>query len=143
MGVQLVQNADNSVGLVGDATGGQGGFVTVSIPYTASFASTSIMTADRAYVVKAIRGSVDVAGTGGACTFSIYNTPSGTAGASGTVMHTGTYNVAGTANTQQTLSLATTTAAVGLAAGNRIYVALTGTPTSAVGNITITLAPAS
>jgi hypothetical protein len=93
-------------------------------------------------VVQGISGRVEVAGTGGACTFSLFKAPSGTAGASGVLLHTGTFNVAGTAATTQTLVLSTVVGALSLNAGDSIYLALTGVPTSAVGNVTIALNPA-
>jgi len=142
MGVNLKQNPDGSVGLVGDGTGGDGGFEIVPLAYTATIADTSFFTADRAYVVKGIRGRVDVAGTGGACTAVMRKVASGTAGTSGTALHTGTFNLAGTANAVQTLTLSTTATDLVIAAGDSLFFDLTGTPTSAVGNITVTLAPA-
>lgn len=142
MGVNIKQNADGSVGLVGDATGGDGGFEVVPVPYTASIADTSVFTADRAYVVKGIRGRVDVAGTGGACTAIMRKVASGTAGTSGIALHSGSFNLAGTANAVQTLALSTTATDLQIAAGDSLFFDLTGTPTSAVGNLTVTLAPA-
>lgn len=143
MGVQIKQTAEGAIGLVGDATGGDGGFVPINFFYTASVADTSFFTADRAYVVKGIRGRVDVAGTGGACTAVLRKVPSGTAGASGTALHSSTYNLVGTANAVQTLSLSTTDGALNIAAGDSLFFDITGTPTSAVGNVTVTLSPAS
>lgn len=142
MGVQLKQNDDGSAGFVGDATGGKGGFITASLPYIATTADGSFWTADRAYVVQGIRGRVDVAGTGGACTAVIRKVPSGTAGTSGTALHSASFNLVGTANANQTLTLSTTATDVLIAAGDSLYYDLTGTATSAVGNITVTMAPA-
>lgn len=140
MSVDLKQNADGSFGLVG-VDAGEGNFMTASIPYTASIADTAFFVADRAVVVKAIRGRVDVAGTGGACTATIRKAPSGTAGASGTALHSGSFNLVGTANANQTLTLSTTEGALRLAAGDCLFFDLTGTPTSAVGAVTVHLAP--
>jgi len=141
MGVQLKQLADGSAGMEGKDAG-SGGYVPVSTPYVATITSGSVFTADRSYVVQAIRGRVDVAGTGGACTMVVRKVSSGTAGGSGTALHTGSYNLVGTASAIQTLSLSTTAADLLIAAGDSIYFSLTGTPTSAVGNITVTLSPA-
>lgn len=139
--INLVQNADGSAGMQGrDLDNGK--FIPVVVPYVATTVSNSAFTAARAYVVQAISGRVETAGTGGACTFSIYKTPSGTAGASGVLLHTGTFNLVGTAATVQNLALSATASALLMAAGDSIYVALTGTATSAVGSLTVTLCPA-
>src|SRR3954471_4498982 len=104
MGVQFKQLADSSVGLQGDTTGGNGGFIPASFLYTAAVTDATFFVADRPYVVKAVRGRVDVAGSGGACTAIIRKVPSGTALASGTAVHSSTYNLVGTALAQQTLT---------------------------------------
>lgn len=141
MGVQLKQLPDSSVGLEGSANG-DGGFLPVGINYVAATVDSTFFVADRPYVVKAIRGRVDVAGTGGACTATIRKVPSGTALTSGTALHTGSYNLVGTAATGQALTLSTTASDLLLAAGDALCYDLTGTATSAVGNITVTLNPA-
>lgn len=138
---QMKQIGDGSFGIEGSA-GGDGGFIPVTINYLASTVDSTFFVADRPYVVKAIRGRVDVAGTGGACTAQIRKVPSGTAITSGTVLHTGTFNLVGTANAGQTLALSATPSDLLLAAGDAIAFDLTGTATSAVGNITVTLNPA-
>lgn len=138
---QMKQIGDGSFGIEGK-DGGDGGFVPVTLNYLASTVDSTMFVADRAYVVKAIRGRVDVAGTGGACTAQIRKVPSGTAITSGTALHTGSFNLVGTANAGQTLTLSTTASDLLLAAGDAIAFDLTGTATSAVGNITVTLNPA-
>jgi len=142
MSVDIKQNADSSLGLVGNASTGGEGFVPVTINYVAATPDCTFFVADRAYVVKAIRGRVDVAGTGGACTAVIRKTPSATAPASGTVLHSGSYNLVGTANANQALTLSTTASDLLLAVGDALSYDLTGTATSAVGSITVHLAPA-
>ena len=142
MSVDIKQNADSSMGLVGNASTGGEGFVPVTINYTASTPDCTFFVADRAYVVKAIRGRVDVAGTGGACTAQIRKTPTATAPASGTVLHSGSYNLVDTANANQALTLSTTASDLLLAVGDALSYDLTGTATSAVGSITVHLAPA-
>lgn len=137
----LKQLGDSSFGIEG-AAGGDGGFIPLTLSYTASIVDCTIFTADRPYVVKAVRGRVDVAGTGGACTAQIRKVPSGTAITSGTVLHSGTFNLVGTANAQQALTLSTTPSDLLMAAGDSICFDLTGTATSAVGAISITLNPA-
>lgn len=137
----IKQNADSSLGIEGSA-GGDGGFLPIVLNYTASTVDCTLFTADRPYVVKAIRGRVDVAGTGGACTAVIRKAASGTALTSGTALHTGSFNLVGTAAAQQALSLSATASDLLLAAGDSICFDLTGTATSAVGAISVTLNPA-
>lgn len=141
MSVDMKQSADGSLGFAG-VDAGDGGFLNVPITYTATTADTSFFVASRSYVVKSIIGRVDVLGTGGACTAVIRKAPSGTAGTSGTLLHSGSHNLVGTISTNQTLTLSTTEGAIRLAAGDCLYYDLTGTATSAVGNITVCLAPA-
>ncbi|MNJ22497.1 hypothetical protein D3C77_168680 [compost metagenome] len=135
------QNDDGSLGVEGSA-GGKGGFVPVTLNYVAATTDCTIFTADRHYVVQAIRGRVDVAGTGGAATAVMRKVPSGTALASGTALHSGSFNLVGTANAQQTLTLSATASDLLLAPGDSLAYDLTGTATSAVGNITVFLCPA-
>ena len=142
MSVDIAQHPDSSLGLVGSASTGGAGFIPVTINYVATTPDCTFFVADRAYVVKAIRGRVDVAGTGGACTAVIRKTPSATAPASGTVLHSGSYNLVGTANANQALTLSTTASDLLLAVGDALSYDLTGTATSAVGSITVHLAPA-
>lgn len=142
MGVNLKQLADSSIGMEGATTGGDGGFIPASFNYTAAVTDACFFVADRPYVVKAIRGRVDVAGTGGACTAVIRKVPSGTALTSGTAVNTGSFNLVGTANASQTLSLSTTASDLLMAAGDALAFDVTGTATSAVGCVTVTLNPA-
>lgn len=145
MSVDIRQNGDSSLGLVGVSglTNPSGdGFVPVTLNYFASTPDCTFFVADRKYVVKAIRGRVDVAGTGGACTAVIRKVASGTALTSGTALHSSSFNLVGTAATNQTLTLSTTTSDLLLDAGDAIVYDLTGTATSAVGAITVHLAPA-
>lgn len=138
--INLKQLPDGSAGLEGKDAG-SGGFIPVSTPYTATIVDGSVFTADRSYVVQAIRGRVDVAGTGGACTMTVRKAVSGTVGTSGVALHSGSFNLVGTANAVQALTLSTTPTDIALAAGDSLYLDLTGTPTSAVGNVTVTLNP--
>ena len=142
MSVDIAQHTDSSLGLVGSASTGGAGFIPVTINYVATTPDCTFFVADRAYVVKAIRGRVDVAGTGGACTAQIRKTPTATAPASGTVLHSGSFNLVGTANANQALTLSTTASDLLLAVGDALSYDLTGTATSAVGSITVHLAPA-
>lgn len=142
MSVDLIQRADGSLGVAGSDGTATSGFVPVSFTYNVPAADLSFFVADRPYRVVGVRGAVDVAGTGGACTAQIRKVPSGTALASGTVLHSGTFNLVGTASTSQTLTVSTTAADLVIAAGDRIAFDLTGTATSATGVITVSLAPA-
>lgn len=137
----IKQVADGSLGIEGSQAG-DGGFIPVSTSYNVPAADFPFFVADRPYVVKAIRGRVEVAGTGGACTAVIRKVPSGTALASGTALHSSSYNLVGTAATNQTLTLSTTASDLALAAGDSLAFDLTGTATSAIGAITVTLNPA-
>lgn len=146
MSVDIRQNPDSSLDLVGStaviSNPAGTGWVPVTVNYTASTVDSTFFVADRAYVIKAIRGRVDVAGTGGACTVQIRKTATATAPASGTVVHSGTYNIVGTANANQSLTLSTTASDLLMAPGDALSYDLTGTPTSAVGSITVHLSPA-
>lgn len=145
MSVDLQQNPDSALDLVGitSLTNPSGrGWVPVTINYVATTPDCTFFQADRAYVVKAIRGRVDVAGTGGACTVQIRKTPTATAPASGTILHSGTYNIVGTAQANQVLTLSTTVGDLLLAPGDALSYDVTGTATSAVGSITVHLSPA-
>ena len=141
MSVNIKQNADGSMGLTG-TDAGEGGFIPVSIEYTASSVDKTSFVADRAMRVIGIRGRVEAAGTdAGAVTAAVKKAASGTAIASGTALHSGTFNLKGTAATNQTLTLSTTTTDLDLAAGDSIGVDFTGTLTAATGVITVFLAP--
>ena len=139
--VELKQFADGSLGLQGDSTGGNGAFLPITAAYTAASGTASMMSANRNYIVGDITGRVDVSGTGGACTLSLYAAASGVAIASGMLLHTSSFNIAGTANTKQVLSLATPASALVLPAGSVLGYVITGLPTSATGSITVTLSP--
>lgn len=118
------------------------GWMGASIRYNVPTVDDSFFVADRAYVVKGIRGVNDVIGTGGACTAVLRKVPSGTAITAGTALHSGTYNLVGTAATTQVLTLSTTASDLLLATGDRLAVDYTGTATSATGIITVNLSPA-
>ena len=142
MSIDIKQIADGGMGLIGGDGSGDGGFLNVTFPYTATAVDQTIFTADRAFIVKGIRGRVDVAGTGGAATATIRKTASGTAIASGTAVHTGSFNLKGTVNTQQALTLTTLAIDLLIPAGTSLCADFTGVLTSALGTITVSLAPA-
>ena len=145
MSVDLQQNADSSLGLRGTSTAtvtAGDGFVPINIPYLATTVDSVVFVADRAYVVKSIGGRVVTAGTGGACTAQIRKAATTVALASGTLLHTGSFNLVGTALANQTLTLSATASDLLLAVGDALVFDLTGTATSAAGVITVMLAPA-
>lgn len=141
--VNLTAGAAAATGAPGEVliNGSTAGFVPIPMNYTASMVTQSIYTASRAVRVKSIIGRPRVAGSGGACTLAFFKAASGVAVGSGTALHTGSFNVVGTADTNQVLSLSATVSDVTLAAGDSIGYVLTGTPTSAVGNLTVTVVP--
>lgn len=142
MAVNIKQNPDGSAGLEGTDYGA-GGFVPIEIEYTASSVDKVSFVATRAYVVQAITGRVEAAGTdAGAVTAIIKKAASGTAIASGTALHSSTFNLKGTAATNQALTLSTTATDLQIPAGTAIGIDFTGTLTSATGVITVMLAPA-
>lgn len=142
MTVVLKPNSDGSLGLQGQDLD-EGGFIAVTARYTSASVDEPIFVANRAYVVKAITGRVEVAGTdAGAVSASIKKVASGTAGTSGTALHSGSFNLKGTAATNQALTLSATSGVTSIPAGSALFVDYTGTLTAAVGCISVTLAPA-
>jgi hypothetical protein len=99
-------------------------------------ANQVIFTAIRACTVIGIQPRVEVAGTGGAATGTVVKAASGTAISAGTALHTGTFNIAGTAATNQALTLAAA-GVLAIPAGTSVGLILTGTLTSAVGAVTL------
>lgn len=147
MSVDFRQGADGGLEMVGDQNSTRNptantGFVSASIGYNVPATDASFFVADRAYVVKGIRGVNDVIGTGGACTAIVRKVPTGTALTSGTALHTGSFNLVGTAATNQILTLSTTGSDLLLAAGDRLALDYTGTATSAIGCVTVHMSPA-
>lgn len=138
MSVDIKQNADASMGLVGTDTG-DGAFIMRDFQYTATSPTTNtVFVAPRRLVLKGINIRPDVAGTdAGAVTATVFRAPSGTATGSGTALHTGTANIKGTAATNQTLTLATNPATLDIPAGTAVGVVFTGVMTSAVGSVTL------
>lgn len=136
---QLKQLGDGGLGFEGK-DGGNGpiplGTINYSVPATGT--AQLLFYTPRAVVIDNIEGRTTVAGTGGAATATVYMAPSGTAPASGTALHSGTFNLVGTINTDQALTLTTTQ----VPAEYAVYVVFTGTATSATGGITVMGRPA-
>lgn len=142
MGINLVQTGRGDFELEGVDGLGFGWLHATASWHPSSNATNIVMVATRAMRVKAILGRVNVAGTdGSAVTATVYKAPSGTALASGTALHTGTFNLKGTAATNQALALSATDSDLSIAAGDTIGVVLTGTLTSATGAISVALTP--
>lgn len=142
MPCDLKQNGDASTGMQGQG-GGDGEFITLEFPYSATSVDQTIFTASRPYIVKSVIVRPDVAGTdAGAVTAAIKIAPSGTAIASGTAVHSSTANLKGTIATNQVLTLSTTATDLLLPALSSIGVDFTGVMTAAVGCVSVTMCPA-
>ena len=141
--VNLVPGTAVSTGTPGEVqVNGNSAIEAVSFNYTAALVTQTFFTATRAVRVKAILGRVRVQGTGGACTIQFFKVPSGTAVGSGTALdNASTFNLVGTVDTNQTITLSSTVATRTLAAGDSVGYVLTGTATSAVGNVTLHVVP--
>jgi hypothetical protein len=137
----LVQTADGAADWDGyDHT--RVGFIPVNTEYNVPAADKLIFVATRRMIVKSISGCPSVAGTGGACTAVVKKASGTTAIASGTAVHSGSYDLVGTVNTVQNLTLSATASDLVVEAGDRLGIDFTGTATSALGVITVFLAPA-
>lgn len=102
--------------------------------------NTSIAIINQASTISAIIGNVEVA-VGAAATVSIRKAPSGTACASGTLLHSGSFNANGVAATNQTLTVTTSA----ISAGDRLCLETTNNSNwvsgTGIGTITVFLAP--
>ena len=140
--VNLVGGAAVSTGVPGEVQiNGNAAIEAICLNYIATLVTQKFFIATRAVRVKAIIGATRVAGSGGACTISFFKAASGTAVGSGTLLHSGSFNLVGTADTNQNLTLSATVADITLAAGDGIGYVLTGTATSAVGTVTVHVVP--
>jgi len=124
-------------------TASTSGLCVASFPYEPTVLDSSFFVANRPYRVVGITARVEVAGTGGACTAVIKKAPSATDIASGTALHSSSYNLVGTVDTNQTLTLSTTLTNRNIVAGDAIGFDITGTPTSARGVVSVYLIPIS
>ena len=122
------------------ATGGNAGIFTISYAYSVPAVDFRIWTAPRPCIVRSIRSTVTVIGTGGACTVMPEKVPSGIAiGAGGTqknLLQAG-LDLVGVANTSQVGTLSATPADLTFAAGDSLAFNWTGTATSATGDIMV------
>lgn len=116
----------------------------IDMNYTSALVTQSIFVAPWPCIVSHIRGRPRVAGSdGSAVSLSFFKVPNGIAVGSGTLLHSGSYDMKGTADTNQLLTLVSNTDSLTLAAGDAIGYVLTGTATNAVGCITVTVEPIS
>lgn len=122
---------------------GLAGAVSVNVVYGEAIAiDAAFFVANRAYQVQSILVRPLVVGSdGSAVTAEVRKVPSGTASASGTVLHSGTADLKGTINTNQTLTLSATPATILLAAGDALALDVTGTMTAARGVVSVLLLP--
>src|SRR4051794_16144642 len=125
-------------------SGGGAGTEVVAVSYKWNAANlavdSSFFVADRSYTIVSCIVRVDTVGSNGSpVTCQIRKAASGTAGTSGTVIHSSTGDLKGTANTNQTLTLSTTPSDLNLPSGSCLYFDLTGTSTAAIGSVTVTL----
>jgi hypothetical protein len=134
----------NEVNIKNALDGLGSGCIPVSFVYGEAVAiDAAFFVAARAYTVKAITVRPLVVGSdGSAVTAQIRKAPSGTAMASGTVLHASTADLKGTINTNQALTLSTTASDVAIASGDAIGIDVTGVLTAARGVVTVLLAPA-
>lgn len=137
MTVNLQVFGDGSTGLVGISGAATPDTYMKTQALSSSTVSSTSFTAPRAMKLTSLTYRPDVAGTdASAVTFVINKCASGTAPAGGTIVHSGTGNLKGAANTNQSLTLLTTTA-VNLAAGDSLCIVPTGVLTSVVGSLTL------
>lgn len=102
-----------------------------------TFATTTFFVAPQACKVTAVSEVHSTAGSDGGAVTAVVTKDTGTdAPGAGTSLHqSGSFNMKGTANTVQNATLSTTAATLTLAAGDRLAVKLTGTPTAVAGAV--------
>lgn len=138
----ILQTADGALGIEG-IDHDQGGFLNVQIVYNAASIDKVDFVANRQYILKGITARPTIAGTdGSAVTAVIRKAASAIAITAGTALHSGTFNLKGAADTNQALTLSTTASDLLIPAGTAIGIDFTGIMTSAVGVVTVCLAPA-
>jgi len=121
---------------------GTAGISPVSFVYPAAPDDQVFFVATRAYRVTGITWRPLVVGSdGSAVTAIVKKAASGTAIASGTALHSSTADLKGTINTNQVLTLSTTSSDLDIASGTAIGIDVTGTTTAARGVVTVTLNP--
>jgi hypothetical protein len=124
-------------------TEGLTGAYSVSFVYgEATAIDAAFFVASRAFQVQSIIARPLVVGSdAGAVTAQIRKAPSGTAAASGTVLHSSTIDLKGTINTNQALTLSATASDILLASGDSLCFDVTGVLTAARGVVSVLLLP--
>lgn len=114
----------------------------IDFSYTATTVTQAIFIASYPCQVVDIRGRQRVNG-GASAAINFFKSPSGTTAANGTALNVGAFDAssAGTADANQVLALSVVNNALVLAAGDSINIVVSGTMTSAVGYIQVTLEP--
>jgi hypothetical protein len=116
----------------------------VDFNYISTIVTQAIFVAPWPCIVTHIYGRPRVAGSdGSAVSLSFYKAGDGVAVGSGTLLHSGSYNMKGTADTFQHLTLVTDPTVLTLNKGDAIGFVLTGTATAAVGVINVFVEPLS
>jgi len=140
MGVNLKQTDKGDLELVG--RGGAGyGWLPVNMPYDANSVDRAYFVADRAYRIKSVTLRRDVAGTdASAVQVQVRKAPAGTAINAGTLIVVGA-NLKTTNSSVFTFEFRSEPGVRDLEPGEAIGLDFTGTLTSAMGVITVMLAP--
>lgn len=113
----------------------------VEFQYISTVVTQAIFIAPIKLRLTSIAGVTRVAGSGGACSFSFYKAADGIAMASGSLLHSGNYDLVGTADINQYMTLVNDVSVLDFNAGDRLGLVLSGTATSAVGIICATFEP--
>jgi hypothetical protein len=114
----------------------------VTIPYISTVVTQEDFIAPIKLLLTAIQGVPRVIGSdGSAVTLAFYKCADGVAVGSGTLLHSGTYNMKGTADTNQYLTLVADVDSLTFNPGDRLGHVLAGTATAAVGSVTATFEP--
>lgn len=117
--------------------------VTTNVSEINDAVDQNIFIAERPYQVVSVKEVHSTAGTdAGAVTLAVKKCTGTQAPSAGTNVLTGTLNLKGTANTVQSGTLSATAADSVLAAGDRLAIDITGTPTAVAGVVVlVTLRP--
>lgn len=120
---------------------GAAGLCPVTFVYSAPDDQVYFVAARPFRVVSIIVRPLVVGSDGGSVTATMKKAASGTAIASGTALHSGSADLKGTVNTNQSLTLSTTSSDLDIATGTAIGIDVTGTTTAARGVVTVLLNP--
>lgn len=141
--VAVVQRQD-WIELEGRDTTQPTGFINATTEWLASSVDKVFFVAPRSMKVRRIVARVTVAGTDTttpAPSAVIRKVPTGTAIGSGTALHSTSIDLKGSADTNQVITLSTTSSTLDLAQGDCLAIDFTGTLTGATGAVTVGMAP--